>query len=144
MKQSDIDSHYHSHKDLYTDDMGPDVFAGATLKEDWVLLQVIPPPPERLSSTNKGIIVSTSKDPRPPVVYRVIQCGPAVKDIAVNQLCCPVLAAGMRFGGGSTCVLVKEKDILIVWGNGIQREASDPIMEMTGLDRLKALGVIRE
>jgi hypothetical protein len=122
MIKTDIEQHYSQFRDTYTDAIEPDIFVGAELDSDWMLLEAIARPPEHLSSSNKGgIVLSTGKAAvRAPLVYKVHLCGPAVTKYKVSDLVIPTFAAGSRLGDSAMC-LIQEKHVIAKWGEGLKR-----------------------
>lgn len=147
-KSIDPIEHYKNYKDLYHEFLTVEHFEGIEIPDEWCLLEAVPKPPEGHGFRSAGGIIldGQGRQSRVPIVWRVVQVGPAVSRLKTDDLVCPIMSAGVNFGS-SLVALVKEKDIIFTWGQGIKREPEpelDSAMTLTGLDRLRALGIVND
>jgi hypothetical protein len=139
----DANKYYETHRDMYHEFLTIEMFNGIDVKEDWVLLEGVPKPEAgRGYVSGGGIIMDQGRQSRVPIVFRVVDKGP-LATAEINSYVCPIMSAGVNFGA-SLVALVREKDILFTWGNGIEKPAAevDAALPSAGIERLKALGVI--
>jgi hypothetical protein len=117
----DAKEHYKKYLDLYHTTIKPQHMSGFRPVGDWLILEVLPDCPDDLSSANTaGLMISKTMKKSEPVVFACLAAGPSCTTQVGDLVLCTFLA-GDRFAE-SNVICVQERDVIGVWGNGIQKE----------------------